>query len=108
MLAPVRDLPADDRVAPTQGILDDDGLLPERALEEAREAEREIRAGRYRGAIATKGVRTTNGSRATGHWVPDLESAVTARLRAAEYRPPLHCAISRVPSVAHRGDNCPY
>lgn len=65
-----------------------------RALEEARVAEREIVAGRYRGPlhgipyapkdlIATKGIRTTNGSRVTADWVPEYESTVTARLREA-------------------------
>jgi len=57
-------------------------------------AEREIVAGRYRGPlhgipyapkdlIATKGIRTTNGSRVTADWVPEYESTVTARLREA-------------------------
>lgn len=66
----------------------------ERALEEARRAGREIAAGRYRGPlhgipyavkdlVATKGIRTTNGSRATAEWVPDYESTVTARLAGA-------------------------
>ena len=66
----------------------------ERALEEARKAEREIAAGRYRGSLhgipyapkdllATKGIRTTNGSKVTADWVPDYESTVTARLNRA-------------------------
>lgn len=66
----------------------------ERALAEARAAESEIAKGRYRGPlhgvpyavkdlIATKGIRTTNGSRATADWVPDFESAVTERLNGA-------------------------
>ena len=33
--------------------------------------------------LATKGIRTTNGSRATAEWVPEYESAVTERLAAA-------------------------
>ena len=66
----------------------------ERALSEAHVAEKEIRGGRYRGPlhgipyapkdlIATKGIRTTNGSRVTADWVPEHESTVTARLREA-------------------------
>src|SRR5260370_15166261 len=66
----------------------------EQALEQARRAEREIAAGRYRGPLhgipyapkdllATKGIRTTNGSKATSGWVPDHESTVTSRLNQA-------------------------
>jgi len=66
----------------------------EQALEQARKAEREIAAGRYRGALhglpyapkdllATKGIRTTNGSKVTSNWIPDHESTVTARLNQA-------------------------
>ena len=66
----------------------------EQALEQARKAEREIAAGGYRGPlhgmpyapkdlIATKGIRTTNGSKLTANWIPDHESTVTARLNQA-------------------------
>ena len=66
----------------------------EQALEQARAAEKEIAAGRYRGPLhgvpyapkdmlATRGVRTTNGSKVTSGWVPDYESTVTARLNQA-------------------------
>jgi aspartyl-tRNA(Asn)/glutamyl-tRNA(Gln) amidotransferase subunit A len=66
----------------------------EQALEQARKAEREIAAGRYRGPrhgepyapkdlLATKGIRTTNGSKVTSSWIPDHESTVTARLNQA-------------------------
>src|SRR5262249_23597189 len=66
----------------------------DRALEQARIAEREIAKGRYRGPLhgvpyapkdllATKGIRTTNGSKVTSDWVPDYESTVTARLNRA-------------------------
>ena len=66
----------------------------ERALAAARTAEEEIRRGRYKGPLhgipyapkdllATKGIRTTNGSRVTAEWVPEYESTVTARLQAA-------------------------
>lgn len=66
----------------------------ERALAEARQAEHDIAAGRYRGPVhglpyapkdiyATRGVLTTNGSKATAHWVPDYESTVTERMNRA-------------------------
>jgi aspartyl-tRNA(Asn)/glutamyl-tRNA(Gln) amidotransferase subunit A len=66
----------------------------EQALDQARKAEREISAGRYRGPLhgipyapkdllATKGIRTTNGSKTTYNWIPDYESTVTARLNQA-------------------------
>ena len=66
----------------------------ERALQEAEEATKEIAAGRYRGPLhglpyapkdllATKGVRTTNGSKITADWIPSYESTVTARLNEA-------------------------
>src|SRR5437762_1560941 len=66
----------------------------EQALERARKAEQEIAAGHYRGPLhgvpyapkdllATQGIRTTNGSKATSGWIPDHESTVTARLNQA-------------------------
>lgn len=69
-------------------------VTAERALDQARQAEREIAKGRYRGPlhgipyapkdlIATKGIRTTNGSRVNKDWIPDYESTVTTRLAAA-------------------------
>jgi len=69
-------------------------VLSEQALAQAREAEREIAAGRYRGPLhgipfgvkdqlCTKGIRTTLGSRILADWVPDHDAAVIERLRAA-------------------------
>ncbi|MGH2617908.1 MAG: amidase, partial [Thermomicrobiales bacterium] len=69
-------------------------VLAERALDEARTAEREIQAGAYRGPLhgvpitvkdlfATKGVRTTAGSRVLADHVPDFDATVVERLRAA-------------------------
>jgi aspartyl-tRNA(Asn)/glutamyl-tRNA(Gln) amidotransferase subunit A len=66
----------------------------EQALEQAKQAEQEIRGGRYRGPLhglpyapkdllATRGILTTNGSRVTADWVPDFESTVTERLGQA-------------------------
>jgi aspartyl-tRNA(Asn)/glutamyl-tRNA(Gln) amidotransferase subunit A len=61
------------------------------ARRQAAEAEREIARGRYRGPLhgipyapkdilATKGIRTTNGSKVTATVVPDDESTITDRL----------------------------
>lgn len=69
-------------------------VTADQALAEARTAEKEIRGGRYRGPlhgipyapkdlIATKGIRTTNGSRVTESWTPDFDATVITRLRAA-------------------------
>lgn len=66
----------------------------EQALAQARQAEREIAAGRYRGPLhglpyapkdmlATQGIRTTNGSKITADWTPEFESTITARLNNA-------------------------
>jgi aspartyl-tRNA(Asn)/glutamyl-tRNA(Gln) amidotransferase subunit A len=60
----------------------------------AREAEKEITGGKYRGPLhglpyapkdilATKGIRTTNGSKVTADWVPTYESTITSRLNDA-------------------------
>jgi aspartyl-tRNA(Asn)/glutamyl-tRNA(Gln) amidotransferase subunit A len=69
-------------------------VTADRAREDARAAEREIASGRYRGPLhgipyapkdilATRGIRTTNGSKVTPDWVPDFESTITDRLRQA-------------------------
>ena len=69
-------------------------VLRERALEEARQAEREILAGNYRGPmhgipvgvkdqIWTKDIRTTGGSRILADFVPDDDATVIANLRNA-------------------------
>ena len=69
-------------------------VLAESALTEARTAEAEIQAGRYRGPLhgvpvalkdlfATRGVVTTGGSRILADWTPDHDAAVVERLRAA-------------------------
>ena len=68
--------------------------LPETALEQAREAERAIAAGQYRGPLDgipvsvkdlyyTRGVRTTAGSPIFADFVPDHDATVVARLRDA-------------------------
>lgn len=67
-------------------------ILRDDALAEARQAEREIRDGKYRGPLhgipfapkdiyATKGIRTTNGSRFFEHHVPDFDATAIARLK---------------------------
>jgi aspartyl-tRNA(Asn)/glutamyl-tRNA(Gln) amidotransferase subunit A len=69
-------------------------VTAEAALAAARDAEDEIRRGGYRGplhgvpvalkdVIATRGVRTTNGSTIFAASVPEEDAAVTARLREA-------------------------
>jgi aspartyl-tRNA(Asn)/glutamyl-tRNA(Gln) amidotransferase subunit A len=69
-------------------------VLSEQARQHAREAEREILAGRYRGPLhgvpvsikdlfVTKGIRTTAGSRVLADYVPDHDATVVERLRTA-------------------------
>lgn len=69
-------------------------VTKEQALTQARQAEKEIAAGKYRGPLhgipyapkdilATKGILTTNGSKVTADWVPNFESTVTDRLGKA-------------------------
>jgi aspartyl-tRNA(Asn)/glutamyl-tRNA(Gln) amidotransferase subunit A len=69
-------------------------LLPEQALQEARRAEEEIQAGRYRGPLhglpfavkdlfAARGVRNTLGSKAFDRSIAQEDSGVVARLKQA-------------------------
>jgi Asp-tRNA(Asn)/Glu-tRNA(Gln) amidotransferase A subunit family amidase len=69
-------------------------LTEDLALEQARAADREIRAGKYRGPLhgipyglkdlfATKGIRTTWGAEPFQNQVPSYDSTVYERLRAA-------------------------
>ena len=69
-------------------------VTSETALQQAREAEREIRAGAYRGPlhgvpvalkdnIATRGIRTTCASLVNPDWIPDSDATVYRRLREA-------------------------
>src|SRR5688572_32240301 len=64
------------------------------AREQARQAEREIEAGRYRGPLhgipiavkdlfATREIRTTAGSRILANWIPDEDATVVRKLRDA-------------------------
>jgi aspartyl-tRNA(Asn)/glutamyl-tRNA(Gln) amidotransferase subunit A len=64
------------------------------ALEQARQAEREIAAGQYRGPLhgipfgvkdqlCTRGIRTTLGSRIMADYVPDRDATAIVRLKAA-------------------------
>jgi aspartyl-tRNA(Asn)/glutamyl-tRNA(Gln) amidotransferase subunit A len=69
-------------------------VLAEPAMAQAREAEREIHAGRWRGPLhglpfgvkdqlCTRGILTTAGSRVLADYVPDFDAAVITRMRAA-------------------------
>ena len=69
-------------------------VLADEALRDARTAEAEIGHGRYRGMLhgvpvvvkdvfATRGVRTTAGSRILADWIPDYDAAAVERLRHA-------------------------
>jgi aspartyl-tRNA(Asn)/glutamyl-tRNA(Gln) amidotransferase subunit A len=69
-------------------------VLAEQALDAAREAEREIMRGEYRGPLhgvpvsvkdlfATQGIRTTSGSRVMANHIPQHDAAVVERLHAA-------------------------
>jgi len=69
-------------------------VTADHAIARARDAQKEIAAGKYRGPLhgipyapkdilATKGIRTTNGSKVTADWVPAYESTITARLNRA-------------------------
>jgi aspartyl-tRNA(Asn)/glutamyl-tRNA(Gln) amidotransferase subunit A len=69
-------------------------VTPEDALTSAKLAENELAQGRYRGPlhgipfsikdnIATKGVRTTAGSKILDSWKPDFDATVVAKLREA-------------------------
>lgn len=66
----------------------------ERALVDGKAAEKEIRRGKYRGPLhgipfsikdnlATKGIRTTAGSKILSEWVPDHDATVVERLKQA-------------------------
>jgi aspartyl-tRNA(Asn)/glutamyl-tRNA(Gln) amidotransferase subunit A len=69
-------------------------VTAEQAVEEARQADAELAAGRDRGPLhgipvavkdlfATRGVRTTGGSKVYADFVPAIDAAVVERLRAA-------------------------
>ncbi len=69
-------------------------VTEEQAIVDAEVAEREIKRGKYRGPLhaipfsikdnlATKGIRTTAGSKILAEWQPDFDATVVARLKAA-------------------------
>lgn len=69
-------------------------ITEEHAMNRAKQAEKEIQSGKYRGPLhgipyapkdlfATKGIRTTNGSKVTADWIPDHESTATQRMNDA-------------------------
>jgi len=69
-------------------------LLPEQAREDAREAEKEILKGNYRGPFHgipfglkdlyyVKGIRNTSGSKLYDHFIPQYDSTVAVKLKEA-------------------------
>jgi aspartyl-tRNA(Asn)/glutamyl-tRNA(Gln) amidotransferase subunit A len=84
-----------DRIAAIDPQLDAYLLVTaEQALDQARAAEAEIMAGKYRGPMhgipfalkdiyCTAGIRTTSHSRTRADYVPDFDATTVARLRAA-------------------------
>ena len=69
-------------------------VTEEQAIADAEVPEREIKRGKYRGPLhaipfsikdnlATKGIRTTAGSKILAEWNPDFDATVVARLKAA-------------------------
>jgi aspartyl-tRNA(Asn)/glutamyl-tRNA(Gln) amidotransferase subunit A len=69
-------------------------VTDKQAIADAEVAEREIKGGKYRGPLhgipisikdnlATKGIRTTAGSKILAEWQPDFDATVVARLKAA-------------------------
>ena len=84
-----------ERIARIDGYLKSYAtLMPEQALADARTAERDIRAGRYRGPLHgvpigikdlcyTKGVRTMGGTAVRKDFVPSFDATVVSKLRDA-------------------------
>src|SRR5213592_4065956 len=69
-------------------------IAGDEAIARARQVDKEIAAGKYRGPLhglpyapkdilATRGIRTTNGSKVTSDWIPAYESTITSRLNKA-------------------------
>jgi len=69
-------------------------LLADQAMEAARQAEKEIQAGRYRGPLHgiplglkdlfyTKGIRTTSGSKIFDTFIPNVDGTVVTKLKEA-------------------------
>ena len=69
-------------------------ITAEAALKQARMLDRELRAGKWRGPLhgipfsikdnlATRGVKTTAGSKQLADWIPDYDATVVAKLKSA-------------------------
>jgi amidase len=84
-----------DRIAALDGKLHSYlTVLHDAAMDQAKRAESEMAAGRYRGPLhgvpiglkdlcATKGIRTTAGTEVLRDWVPDEDACVVERLKTA-------------------------
>ena len=84
-----------ERIALYSPILNDYiTVTGDKARRDAKRAEREVASGRYRGPLhgipvgvkdlfATKGTRTTMGSKLMADWVPDYDAMTVAKLRRA-------------------------
>ncbi len=74
-------------------------LLPDQAMAAARQAEKEIQAGRYLGPLHgipfglkdlyyVKGIRNTSGSKIFDHFIPDFDSTVALQAERSRGDPP--------------------
>ena len=90
-------------------------LLADHAIAEARRAEEEILAGRYRGPLHgvplglkdlfyVKGVRNTSGSRIFDNFIPDFDCTLAARAQGGRNSPAGQAELGPVRVRYHRGE----